>query len=99
MSSVYLLIIHAMSVESDPPVEANGAYVNVYVVATSEAQAKSISREELAAAGWRSLTIKSVSVRTREDYVANTAGLEYFEQALIDGVVLVAYTYPRGSDF
>lgn len=95
MRGVYVLTMHAVSTDSAASTDANGAYVNVYAAAPSEAEARRTALKELASAGWRCLTVESVSLHTREDYATDSAGLEYFEQALTDRIVLVAHTYPR----
>ena len=35
---------------------------------------------------------------TREDLAESPDGLQYFEQTLIDGIVLVVYTYPSTAE-
>ncbi len=95
MNGVYIITAHCISTSRDAEPASDGAYVEVYTTDTSESLAKARAMKELAAAGWRCLDITGVARRTRQDYVANAEGPEYFEQALLDGIVLVAHTFPR----
>jgi hypothetical protein len=95
MSSVYVVKAHCVSADPDTSPDADGAYVNVYTTAPSEHQAESTAVSELTASGWRCLKIIGIERHTRRDYEGDSDGLEYFEQALLDGTVLVAHTYPR----
>jgi len=94
MRSVYVITIRAVSSDDSASIEAKGACINVYATAPSEAEATNLALKEMAAAGWRCLNVDGASLRTREDYATDSSGLEYFEQALIDGVVLVVHTHP-----
>ena len=98
MNGVYIVTAHCISTSNDAEPTSNGAYVNVYTTDSSESQAKATAMKALASAGWRCLDITGVARRTRQDYVGNADGLEYFEQALLDGIVLVAHTFPRESE-
>ena len=95
MTSVFVVTAQCVSTRADTSSTSDGAYVNVYATVSSEAEATSVAMTELAAAGWRCLQVQRVARHTREDYEDNAKGLEYFEQALLDGVVLVAHTFPR----
>jgi hypothetical protein len=95
MTSVFVVTAQCVSISADTLPTSDGAYLNVYATVSSEAEATSIAVTELAAAGWRCLKVQRVTRHTREDYENNPKGLEYFEQALQDGVVLVVHTFPR----
>jgi hypothetical protein len=56
------------------------------------------AEREVRAAAWTPETVDSVRSVTSRDYADDIAGRKYFEQAIIDGVVLVFHTWPRGSD-
>ena len=75
-----------------------GAYINVFTRDSSEPRALNTASREVAQAGWRVKVVDKVSWVTREDYSDDPAGLEYFEQALIDGIVVVVHTFPATSD-
>ena len=75
-----------------------GAYINVYTVDQSEAAALATASREVAGAGWQSRAIESVSFVTRSDFEDDSDGLTYFDQAKMDGVVLVVHTFSNEAD-
>ena len=70
-----------------------GAFVNIYTTATSEAEALAIASSEIAEAGWLIISVEDACLLTRADAQAAPDSLPYFEQALLDGVVLVFHNY------
>jgi hypothetical protein len=95
MASVFVVTAQCVSARDRASPTSDGAYVNVYATVASEAEATNIALSELAAAGWRCLKLKAVARHTRQDYEGDANGLEYFEQALQAGVVLVVHTFAR----
>ena len=75
----------------------SGAAVNVWVDVSTEQQALARAAQEVQEAGWSIESLKGVFPITRDDYSEDTTGLEYFEQALIDGIVLVFHTWQDGT--
>ena len=82
---------------SDDFATCSGAAVNVWVDASTEQQALAIAAREVQDAGWRIDSLEDVFPITRDDYSEDTTGLNYFEQALIDGIVLVFHTWQDGT--
>ena len=82
---------------SDSFTTCSGAAVNVWVEATTEQQALAIASQEVKDAGWHIESLEAVFPITRDDYSEDSAGLEYFEQALVDGIVLVFHTWQDGT--
>ncbi|QRP63828.1 hypothetical protein I6J77_17320 [Rhodanobacter sp. FDAARGOS 1247] len=82
---------------SDSLVSPTGAMVNVWVVAPTEQQALDRAAQEIQEAGWRIEVLDAVFVVTREDFSKDNTDLEYFEQALVDGIVLVFHTWQDGT--
>jgi hypothetical protein len=78
--------------------ELGGAYVNCWIEAASEADAVSQAEAEIRAAGWIPEAVDSVRPVTASDYADNIAGREYYEQAIIDGVVIVFHTWSHESN-
>ena len=74
-----------------------GASVNVWVRAASGSEAMAIARREIESAAWIPESQPSVVVVTRSDYNHNKVGREYFDQAVLDGIVLVFHTWPIDS--
>ena len=90
-----------VTVEASPPPgsdkfsEFGGAYINVYTAASeTEAHAIAVATAEVRDAGWHPDAVDEVNWVTRDDLTEPECGLEYYEQALIDGVVVVVHTFP-----
>ncbi|WP_460834740.1 hypothetical protein [Lysobacter humi (ex Lee et al. 2017)] len=76
--------------------EYGGATINVYTLEISEEAARELALQEIRDAGWEPQEIEDQFWLTRADLTDTPEGLEYFEQALVDGIVLVVHTYPDG---
>jgi hypothetical protein len=77
--------------------ELDGAMINCWVNEPTESLAESAARAEIEAAGWDILEYEESSRIDREDYLKSDS-LEYFDQALTDGGVLVVHSWPVGGD-
>ena len=94
MDGLYVVTIDALPLPGTDDVNLyGGAYINVYIVEESEAAALSTASREVAEAGWQSRAIESVAFVTRKDFEYDSEALAHFEQAQIDGVVLVLHTF------
>jgi hypothetical protein len=71
---------------------ATGAYVNCWIKRESAVVAQAQAEKDIRENGWRIEAIEQ-SVRAVEDKPKKEAGLEYFEQAQIDGEVYVYHTW------
>lgn len=76
---------------------ASGAFANVWIDATSKEEALRVSAREVLSAGWTILSLETAHEVTRKDYADDTSGLEFYDQALIDGIVLVFHTWQGGT--
>jgi hypothetical protein len=95
---MFLVFLGARPTEAqDGYAEFGGAYVNCWVDAASERDAVAIAQAEVREAEWEPGPIESVGPVTADDYTDDASGREYFEQALLDGVVLVFHTWPRDA--
>jgi hypothetical protein len=94
MEGLYAITVEALPVPGPDFEPVGGAYINVLTTAPTEKEALEVASHEVVEAGWRLSSIDSVAWVTRADYADDATGLEYFEQALIDGIVLVIHTYP-----
>jgi hypothetical protein len=72
---------------------ASGAYVNVYVLAQTDAVAVKRALVEVASAGWVVRATDRVSEVTAESFASGSEGLTHYEQCLIDGLVMVMHTW------
>src|SRR5687768_5697829 len=99
MDGLYLVTIDALPLPGTEAANSyGGAYINVYTVDQSEAAALLTASREVAEAGWQSRAIESVSFVTLEDFEDDSDGLAYFEQAQMDGIVLVVHTFSNEAD-
>lgn len=82
--------------------EYGGATINVYTTELAEPAAIALATREVTQAGWQLQAIEQTYLLNRADMTdATPEGVAYFEQALLDGVVLVIHTYPvipQGGD-
>ena len=91
--------IYVVSYEVKPLPESKdlaawyGAAVNVWVEASSKEKAIALATQGVQDAGWSIKALESAFPVTRDSYSEDSTGLGYFEQALIDGVVLVFHTW------
>ena len=99
MESIRVVRIEARPDLDSPEVgQVAGAFVNVYTTATSEKEALEIARAEIAQAGWVVIAVEDQHLLTHADAQASPDTLPYYEQALLDGVVLVFHTYSLGGE-
>ena len=75
-----------------------GAFVNIYTTAKSTEEALAIADSEMAEVGWIIIAVEDEYLLTRVTAQATPASLPYYEQALLDGVVLVFHNYPHGGE-
>ena len=75
--------------------EYGGATINVYTTELAEQAAVALATREVIEAGWQLQALDETYLLTRADLAeASTESVAYFEQALLDGVVVVIHTYP-----
>ena len=95
MSGVFVVIVEALpGIGSDDFMSYGGAYISVFTTDSTESDAIATANREISDAGWQFKSIDSVSLVTRSDYDDEHESLQYYEQALIDGIVLVIHTFP-----
>src|SRR5262245_38335968 len=98
MSGLYLVTIEAEpNADTEDFREYGGAYGKAYIREATEASALAAAQREIAEAGWSCKSIESIAYVTREDFTDEDDDLDSFEQALVDGVVLVFHTFPIGA--
>jgi hypothetical protein len=82
--------------------EFGGAYINVYTTALNIRDAIDIAEKEVVEAGWRIERVVSAALNSVIDFEGDESGLQYYEQALLDGTVVVVHIFPpehAESDF
>ena len=92
--------MHYLQFEATPRPEhpeaskLGGAFVNCWVVAPSASEAEALARVYMREQLWDIESLAEYYVNDRALYDDDSTGLQYFEQALIDGEVYVFHTYP-----
>ena len=96
METVRLVIVDALPRPGTPAFVAyGGATINVYTTELAEQPALALATREVTEAGWQLHAVDETYLVTRADLAeATPEGVAYFEQALLDGVVVVIHTYP-----
>jgi hypothetical protein len=99
MTGLYLVTIEAEpNAGTEDFEEFGGAFVNVYIREASEEAALASAQRAVAQSGWTCKAIEGIAYVTREDFTDEQDGLESFEHALTEGVVLDFHTFPIGAD-
>jgi hypothetical protein len=95
--SLYLVSYDAEPLPSSASfASCSGAAVNVWVSSPTEQEALVVASREVQKAGWRITTPGRIRRTVRTDYADAPEGLPYFEQALLDGSVVVFHTWQEG---
>jgi hypothetical protein len=74
-----------------------GAFIICWIDLSTLSQAEEAARQYIDEAGWKIKSIEESRIVDRHDYDDNPTGLEYFEQAVVDGGVFVVHQYPAGE--
>ena len=69
-----------------------GAFVNCWVKREELSDAEAVARDMICKSGWEIVNCVESGVMARENQLPN--GIQYFEQAEIDGEVLLFHAYP-----
>ena len=92
-------LFFAAKPQSDNPEaeEYGGAFVGCWIKDRTEDEARSVAEIMIEDNGWIPTKIEEQYPVTAEILDEGSEGKEYFEQALIDGEVIVFYTFPRDT--
>ena len=74
--------------------EFGGAYINVYTTEIDIRSAIEIAEREVTDLGWRVDRVVSAALNAADDFPDEASGRQYYEQALVDGLVIVVHTFP-----
>jgi len=74
-----------------------GATVNCWIMRDTQIQAEAVALGWIGDEDWRVTGVEEAVLVTREMQAEHPEGMEYFEQAEIDGEVLVFHTWPVGA--
>jgi hypothetical protein len=95
---MFFVAVEVRHRESDNFEQAAGAVINSWLLANSKAEAESRARREIMEIGWAPTKDFTVTRVHREDYESNSSAMEYFDQAVLDGIVIVIHTWDRGDE-
>jgi hypothetical protein len=92
---MYFLLFH---VQPRPDLEdaddIGGAYVSCWIEADSIKQAEQITKWKIGDLKWNILEKDDAYELIPDHYTPDSAGFEFYQQALIDKMVLCFHTYP-----
>lgn len=93
---MYFLIIEAIpEPNSDAAKEYGGSHVACWINTADLDDAKGRATTLVSSFGWIVQKVIEEKEVSEEDYSADDAALEYFEQAFTDNEVCVFYTFPK----
>jgi hypothetical protein len=78
--------------------EVDGAYAACWVDEPTAALAESAARESIDGAQWDVVERDELREIAREELLDHPEGLELYDQATLDGLVITFHTWPAGGD-
>ena len=78
--------------------EVDGAYASCWVNEPTAALAELVAREGIGSAQWDVVEFDELREVVRDEYVEHPEGLEHYDQASLDGLVITFHTWPVGGD-
>lgn len=78
--------------------ESGGAYVNCWIQSGERYAAEQRARDLIQDYGWSVEDLEEGAIVTSTDYDKDDEDREFYEQALVEGEVLVFNTWPRGEE-
>jgi hypothetical protein len=78
--------------------DSGGAYVSCWIQSQDRDDAEKRATALIEEYGWSVESLQEGSVVTSADYARDDEDREFYEQALVEGEVLVFNTWPRGGD-
>jgi hypothetical protein len=78
--------------------ESGGAYVSCWIQSGDRSVAEQRARDLIHEYGWSVESLEEGAIVTSADYDRDDEDREFYEQALVEGEVLVFNTWPRGEE-
>ena len=78
--------------------DAGGAYVNCWIRSGDHREAEEKARTLIQDYGWSVESLEEGAIVTSESYDEDEEDREFYEQALVEGEVLVFNTWPPGEE-
>lgn len=78
--------------------DSGGAYVNCWILNDSRQAAEELAISMIDEYGWAVDALEDAGTVTSDDYTEDDEDREFYEQALVEGEVLVFNTWPIGDE-
>jgi hypothetical protein len=98
MSMYFFTFLATPNPEAKEFHDAGGAYVNCWIRENDRERAQESAQGLIQDYGWSVESLEEGAVVTGSDYDADDEYREFYEQALVEGEVLVFNTWPRSND-
>lgn len=98
MTTYFFTFLAAPTPEAQEYEQAGGAYVNCWIRSDSRDQAEARAATLIEDYGWDVEALEEQSTVTGADYGEDDEDREFYEQALVEGEVLVFNTWPAGEE-
>ena len=97
---MFYVCVHVKTTQDHPEhAGVHEAYAGCWIQADNEDEALEIAQQRILDEPWSIVTVESVDEVDADDYDDDPERLEFYEQALEDGVVIVFHLCPRYSTY
>lgn len=97
--TMYLLTFHAVPTPDAKEFhDSGGAYVSCWIQSQDRQDAEQRATELIQDYGWSVEALEEGAIVSSSDYDQDDEDRQFYEQALVEGEVLVFNTWPRGED-
>ncbi len=97
--AMFFLTFHAVPTpDAKEFLNAGGAYVTCWIQNGDRSAAEKRAAELIHDYGWSVEALEDGTIVTGADYAQDDEDREFYEQALVEGEVLVFNTWPRGEE-
>jgi hypothetical protein len=97
MTTYFFTFLAAPTEDAQEYEQAGGAYVNCWIRSDSRDQAEARAAALIEEYGWDVEALEEQSTVTSADYDQDDEDRQFYEQALVEGEVLVFNTWPVGD--
>jgi hypothetical protein len=98
MTMFFLTFLAVPTPDAKEYLDAGGAYVNCWIQSGDRREAEERARTLIQDYGWSVEALEEGAIVTSESYDEDEEDREFFEQALVEGEVLVFNTWPPGEE-
>ena len=98
MSMFFLTYLAIPTPDAKEFYESGGAYVSCWIQSGDRSAAEQRAKDLIHEYGWSVESFEEGAIVTSADYDQDDEDREFYEQALVEGEVLVFNTWPRGEE-